>query len=363
MNVFNNSFIESFAWVKFTLNPENELPAITNWRVVYDFCDKQKIGGICEPTHYDVHVTDDVLLEWIALNRLLKRTNESLNKYVCQLFQLLERDGFRCCLLKGQGNAEMYPDPNLRYPGDIDVWVDADQKTVLEYVKKVFPDPHYNYMHVEFPIFKDAIVELHFHPLKFRHPWYQRKFQRWIDDNKEEQFTHTIKLKGTLEEICVPTPQFNAVYQLGHIMTHVFDEGVGLRQLVDYYYVLKNLESVSETDREQIRKAWKRFGLGRFAAAIMWIEHEILGLSDNLLLVYPDERWGRKILDDILEGGNFGQYSQRRVNAGHGRFNKRMVTFKRLIDLFPCFPGETVFRIIARTKVVIKEDLKGKIGI
>ncbi len=354
MNVFNNSFIESFAWVKFTLNPENELPAITNWRVVYDFCDKQKIGGICEPTHYDVHVTDDVLLEWIALNRLLKRTNESLNKYVCQLFQLLERDGFRCCLLKGQGNAEMYPDPNLRYPGDIDVWVDADQKTVLEYVKKVFPDPHYNYMHVEFPLFKDAIVELHFFPLKFRTPWYQRRFKKWIDDNKEEQFTHTVKLTGTDVDVAVPTPQFNAVYQLGHIMTHIFDEGIGLRQLIDYYYVLKNLEDVSEVVKEQIRTAWKRFGMSRLAAAIMWIEQGVFGLPEQYLLISPDERWGRRILADTLEGGNFGKFSQRQMNVGRGRINKRTATFKRLLSFAPSSPAETTFRIIAKTEAVIK---------
>ena len=363
MKINDRLYSEAMGWLLSVMNPDGAAPIITDWRTIYDFCDKQKIGGVCEPTRFDVHVDEDTLLEWMALVRQLAKSNSLLNERVCQLFQRLEKDGFRCCLLKGQGNAEMYPDPNLRTPGDIDVWIDADEKTIYEYVLKLFPDAQIDYKHIKFPIFSDVPVDVHQTPLKLRHPIYQHRLQKWIQENKEEQFSNTIKLTGTEVEVAVPTARFNAVYQLGHIMTHLFDGGIGLRQIVDYYYVLKNLESVSETDKEQIRKAWKRFGLGRFAAAIIWIEHEILGLSEKLLLVSPDERWGRKILDDILEGGNFGQYSQRRVNAGQGRFYRRMVAFKRLIYLFPCFPGETVFRILARTKAVIKEDLNGNLCI
>ena len=345
------------------LNNEDIIPPITNWRAIYDFCDKQKIGGVYEPTRFDVHVDDDTLLDWMALVRQLAKSNSLLNERVCKLFLLLEKDGFRCCLLKGQGNAKMYPDPSLRIPGDIDVWIDADEKTIYEYVQKLFPDAETNYKHIKFPLFDDVPIDVHQTPLKLRHPVYQHRLQKWIDDNKEKQFNHTIKLTDTDIELAVPTAQFNAVYQLGHIMTHLFDEGVGLRHLVDYYYVLKNLESASEEEKEDIRKAWKRLGMARLAAAIMWIEHEVLGLSEDLLLVSPDERWGKKILDDTLEGGNFGKYSQRQVNVGRGRINKRTATFRRLISLFPCFPGETVFRIIARIKAVIKKDLKKKAGI
>lgn len=348
---------EALAWLRYVLT-NSALPSISDWQGVYEFCDKQKIGGVCDPTHYDVHVKDDVLLEWMALNMLLQRTNDLVNKRVDQLFQMLGKDGFKCCLLKGQGNALMYPNPMLRTPGDIDVWIDADQKTVIEYVKRIFPNPHSNYMHVEFPFFKDVSVELHYYPLKFRHPLFQRRFQRWLDENKEEQFNHSIKLIGTEDDISVPTFQFNAVYQLGHIMTHVFDEGIGLRQLIDYYYVLKNLEGISEEEKEQIRKAWKRFGMSRLAAAIMWIEHEVLGLPEQYLLMTPDEKWGRKILDDTLEGGNFGKYSQRQLNVGKGRLNKRTATFKRLLSMAPCCPGETFFRLMVRTETVVKRDVR-----
>ena len=349
---------EAIEWLRFVLCPANTLPSIINWKDMYLFCDKQKIGGVCEPTRFEVHVDDETLLDWMALVRQLERSNALLNKRVCELFQKLQGDGFRCCLLKGQGNAEMYPNPALRFPGDIDVWIDADEKIVYDYVLKQFPDAKINYKHIKFPLFSDVPIDVHQTPLKLRNLINQHRLQQWIYTNKEEQFQHTVILNGTDMEVAVPTAKFNAVYQLGHIMTHVFDEGIGLRQLIDYYYVLKNLEGISEEEKEQIRKAWKRFGMGRLAAAIMWIEQEVLGLPEQYLLTTPDERWGRKIFADTLEGGNFGKYSQRQMNVGRGRLNKRTATFKRLLSFAPCFPGETVFRLLARTEAMFKRDLR-----
>ena len=122
MGIISNKYSEPLAWVRFTLNPSDELPTITNWRVIFDFCDKQKIGGVCEPTRFDVHVEDEVLLDWMALLVQLRKSNTTLNERVNEYFAQLESDGLPCCLLKGQGNATLYPDPLMRLPGDIDVW-------------------------------------------------------------------------------------------------------------------------------------------------------------------------------------------------------------------------------------------------
>ena len=348
---------EAVEWLQFVLNTERTIPSINNWRNVFVFCDKQKIGGVCEPTRFDVHVDDKVLLGWVALVRQLEISNSLLNERVCQLFQKLQKDGFRCCLLKGQGNAEMYPNPNLRFPGDIDVWIDADERSIYEYVIKLFPNAKESFKHIKFPVFTDVHVDVHQTPLKLRNTISHSRLQQWIEDNKEEQFSHMVKLTGTETEVAVPTVRFNAVYHLGHIMTHIFDKGIGLRQLIDYYYVLKNLEGISEEEKEQIRKAWKRFGMGRLASAIMWIEHEVLGLPEQYLLTTPDEKWGRKIFEGTLEGGNFGKYSQRQVNVGKSRLNKRIATFKRLMSLFLCFPGETFSRLMTKTVTMFKRDM------
>lgn len=353
----NSKRTEAIEWLRYVLNPVDTVPSILNWKDVYNFCDKQKIGGVCEPTRFDVHVDDEVLLDWIALVRQLQSSNYLLNERVCQLFQKLQDDGLRCCLLKGQGNAEMYPDPNLRTPGDIDVWIDADEKTINSYVLKQFPDAMSSFKHIKYPLFSDIPVDVHQTPLKLKNPFNQCRLQRWIEENKEEQFVHKIRLHDTYMEIAVPTAQFNAVYQMGHIMIHFFDEGIGLRQLIDYFFVLKNLENVSEAKKNEIRKAWKRFGMARLASAVMWIEREVLGLPENLLLITPNERWGRRILADTLEGGNFGKFRQRQSKVGLFRLKKRIATLKRLVRLSSCMLGETVFRLLFDLKAVIIKDL------
>lgn len=105
--------------------------------------------------------------------------------------------------------------------------------------------------------------------------------------------------------ISVPTTEFNIIYQLGHIFHHFFDEGIGLRQLIDYYYVLRKYKVVNNED---IKKQLKYFGLYKFARAVMYVEKAILGLEDKFLIVEPDVKLGKLLEDEILNGGNFGRH-------------------------------------------------------
>ncbi len=354
MKILNQYSLDALAWVRFVLNPNTPMPQISDWQAVYDFVNKQKITGICDPSDYPVSIQRDLLFKWLGDIQQIKNQSILLHQRTVELYVLLQKAGFQCCILKGQGNAMIYPDPLKRMPGDIDVWIDADEKTIYDYVKSQFPDAQDSFKHIKFPVFSDIPVDIHCTPLKFRHPVYRRRLQKWINNNKKEQFDYFIRLTGMDVEVAVPTARFNVIYQLGHIMTHLFDEGIGLRHLVDYFYVLKELQGITETEREQIRKEWKWLGMSRLASAIMWIEHEVLGLSKNLLLTIPDERLGRKILEDVSEGGNFGKYSQRQKDVGRGRINKRIATFKRLISFLPYFPVETLLRLLARTFDLVK---------
>lgn len=350
-------------WLRYVMSPDDHVPKISDWDKIYHFANKQKILGICTPSDDSVSIQRDLLFKWIGEFQQIKIKSTLLNRRTVELYVLLQKAGFQCCILKGQGNAAMYPNPLKRMPGDIDVWIDADERSIHQYVKSVFPDAEESFKHIKFPVFPDIPVDIHCTPLKFRYPVYQRRLQKWIKENKDEQFKHHVRLTGTDVDIAVPTARFNVVYQLGHILTHLFDEGIGLRHLVDYYYLLKQLEGISETEKEQIREDWKELGLIRLAHAIMWIEHEVLGLPQDNMIDSPDSRLGNKILKDVLEGGNFGKYSHRMENVGRGRFTKRMATFRRLISFMPYFPGEIFFRLIARTKGLIKIEIRKVISI
>lgn len=111
--------------------------------------------------------------------------------------------------------------------------------------------------------------------------------------------------------IPVPTVSFNAVYQLCHIYRHLFDEGIGLRQLLDYYFVLKALEESKQTSKEEIMYTLSRFGMAKFAGAAMYVLQTVFAMPNEYLICEPNETEGRFLLNEIMLAGNFGKYDER----------------------------------------------------
>ena len=107
----------------------------------------------------------------------------------------------------------------------------------------------------------------------------------------------------------VPSLAFNRVYILVHIYRHLFAEGIGLRQLLDYYFVL--CQGFTEEEREETMRVLRSLKMERFARAVMWVLQAVYGMEERYLLVAPDEREGRFLLDEIMLAGNFGQYDER----------------------------------------------------
>lgn len=346
MGITDSYMDERLLWLRYVLNPSGKIPAVSNWQRLLEFADEQALTGICMPSQRPKNLNQDLLLEWIGACQLIESQNKLLNVRIDQLLGMMEKAGFRCCLLKGQGNAELYPNPMLRCSGDIDLWVDADEEMVYRYVNQLFPEEKASFKHIHFPIFDDVSVDVHVTPLKLYGKAHQKRLQQWIASHKEEQFEHKTRLTGVNREVSVPTARFNAVYQLGHMMIHLLDEGVGLRQVVDYYYVMKNLYIYQE-ERKELISTIRDLGMMKFARALMWIESEVLGLPATQCVVEPDERRGKRLLDDILEGGNFGFYSQR-YHGKKGFYYRGIVEACRMVRLMDMAPKEVMSRMVSK---------------
>mgnify|MGYP004696135031 FL=1 len=68
-------------------------------------------------------------------------------------------------------------------------------------------------------------------------------------------------------EIAIPTTAFNVIYQLTHLYHHFFDEGIGMRQIIDYYYVVNNDELL--VIKDALQRELKHLGLWKFAGALI----------------------------------------------------------------------------------------------
>ncbi len=318
---------------------------VVNWDKFYSFCESQAILGIglqCIDklkSHLgsNLRISQDLLLEWIGITEQIKAQNQLINKRTKELTDYLASKGKRSCILKGQGNAMMYPDPLLRTAGDIDVWLEGSKKEISKFVHLSYPDMNVQYHHMNYPIFDDVEVEVHYYPSFCYNKWHNLRLQKYFKDRSTEQFQNM-----TVDDFCVPTVAFNLVFQLSHMMRHFFTQGIGLRHAIDYYYLLK--QEISDSQKREAIEVMKRCGMYKFFCAIIWIETEIFGLEENRYIALANEKAGQLVLGEMLKGGNFGNCF---ITSDRNVFIKYLGQMVYRLKYVVEFPSETLSRPLA----------------
>ena len=391
-----------FDFLRFCIGSAKEIPDSlkeADWKELYAIAQKQCLVGVLFdgikklPAEH-VGMKKELLLQWMAESQMLEKANVRLNDAAIQVSEWFRKKGFRTCILKGQGNALMYPNPCSRTPGDIDIWVEGGDKRVISFVRSISPHEKVCYHHIEFPSYKGVEVEVHYRPSFLLCFWHNRKLQKYYERMKEEQFSHRVML-GEQGEVAIPTVEFNLIFQLTHIYAHLMNEGIGLRQLLDYYFVVCDFYKVyqnfsnpsvslskgsstfspspsssgsedvtalrcSEPLRYKVggpskvspdcagwdrlgvvQEKFKELGLWKFAGAIMYIMQEVFGLPASRLIVPPNEKYGRFVLNEVLEAGNFGKHDARN-RFGRSQLGHNLQRVYRDIRLVRYFPAEAL---------------------
>ena len=345
-----------FTFLRFCLDDNAEQPeCIKNivWHDLLEFAKRQSLTsvffhGMERLVGHENKPTDDDVLEWFGHVNDIRERNKFVYERSAWVVKNFATEGFRSCILKGQGNALLYPDIMMRMSGDIDVWVDGTPRQVIAYIRKLSPKDKVCYHHIDFSRVKKVPVEVHYRPSFMYNLVANARLQRFFKDEADRQFTNRVSLPDGMGEICVPTPAFNRIYQMSHISNHFFHEGIGLRQLVDYYLVL--MQGFTADEKRNDERLLRQCGLLKMARAVMYVLHEVLGLDEQHMIVSVDKKRGKKLLDEILAGGNFGKYDERignNVNAGGVQKNiQRIYRDLRMAMLFPSESlWEPVFRL------------------
>ena len=391
-------------------------------------------------------------MTWMGKAQQIRRQNMKVNAVASKLYSMLREDGLRCCILKGQGNALIYPNAYSRNPGDIDVWVNASRERIMEYAQKKFElGDDIRLQHLETSL--DGVpVELHFFPCSMNNPIYHARLQKWFRRNADLQCSHIVGLPDGAGDIAIPTTAFNVVYQLTHLYHHFFDEGIGMRQIIDYYYVVCDfykvyqnsskitpslffdkasctrqfeselslhslaslfplkggstshpdpltlrgeggnrptrcseplrskdggpskvspdcagwdrlsiegdnsagsttvVTSYASTALDVAQRELKYLGLWKFAGAVMYVLKEVLGLSEDKMIVPVDEKRGRLLLAEILDGGNFGRHFSKYGGFTHQSMGKKyFLKIWRNMHFVRYYPAEALCEPLFRT--------------
>ena len=450
-----NGITAFFAFLKYCLGSKEDMSRVMagmNWHELYSFASKQALLGLCfdgierlgkeYPEELKQNpIGRELLMNWMGKAQQIRRQNMKVNAVAGKLFAMLREDGMRCCILKGQGNALMYPNAYSRNPGDIDVWVNASREQITEYAKKHFElGDDIRYQHMETSV--DGVpVELHFFPCTMNNPIYNARLQKWFKRNADLQCSHIVGLPDGAGDIAIPTTAFNVVYQLTHLYHHFFDEGIGMRQIIDYFLVVndfsKNVfldydlsnhpvnfsnhpvplskegstfspspsssgsgdvtapsrcseplrskdggaskpspdcagwdrrgvsgdiasdasvssafttDSSASTALVVVQRELKYLGLWKFAGAVMYVLHEALGLSEEKMIAPMDEKRGKLLLEEILNGGNFGRHFTKYCGFTHQSMGKKyFLKIWRNMHFVRYYPAEALSEPIFRT--------------
>lgn len=347
----NEQDLKYIDFVKSVLNTDKPFPRMCDdneWMGLYLFCQKQTIIGTVLDglqRYYDKvdkSIPSSLILEWYGQVEQIKKRNLLMNRRCGEVVRFFMEKGFRSCILKGQGNALMYPSPLLRMPGDIDIWVEGTRKDIKRVVHDKVGDTFEITHHIALPMFEDADVEVHFIPGEMCNPFMNRRLQKYYLINRPKQMSNEVSLEDTEDKINVPTKHFNAIFQLSHIMYHFFIEGVGLRHFIDYYYLLR--QGFSHDEKVDFKLQIEKLGMTDFAKSVMWVEKCVLGLDEKYLLLPTYEKGGRLLLKEILATGNMGHYDTRYSFRHRGLIARGGVDTYRDLKLAYVFPSEGLFK-------------------
>ena len=461
-----NDITAIFAFLKYCLGYKRNMSRMIagmDWQELYSFASKQALLGLCFEgierlgKEYSEElrlnpIGRELLMTWMGKAQQIRRQNMKVNAVASKLYSMLREDGLRCCILKGQGNALIYPNAYSRNPGDIDVWVNASRERIMEYAQKKFElGDDIRLQHLETSL--DGVpVELHFFPCTMNNPIYNARLQKWFKRNADLQCSNVVSLPDGIGEIAIPTTAFNVVYQLTHLYHHFFDEGIGMRQIFDYYYVVCDfykvyqnsskitpslffdkasctrqfeselslhslaslfplkegstshpdpltlrgeggnrptrcseplrskdggpskvspdcagwdrlsiegdnsagsttvVTSYASTALDVAQRELKYLGLWKFAGAVMYVLKEVLGLSEDKMIVPVDEKRGRLLLAEILDGGNFGRHFTKYAGFTHQSMGKKyFLKIWRNMHFVRYYPAEALCEPLFRT--------------
>lgn len=323
----------------------DKAPTDKEWAQLFDLASMQSLVSVTlegvnklKTTNPNLNIDINLLLEWIGIQQQTIAENKNQNQRTKELCEIFKNAGYRSCVLKGQGTALYYEHPEYRQCGDIDIWVKGDRDEILNFARKNgYHIGHIDIKHSDIDFFEDVPVEVHFLPSWMYNPSTNEKLQKLFEEQSERQFGNYDAEAGFTHT----TVDFDLVFSIVHIYRHIFSEGIGLRQLMDYYYILMH------SSPEQCKEAFevlKSLKMAKFVGGIMWILRECFGMKEEYQLCAVNERHGKYLLSEILTAGNFGQYDDRMLRIDkEKRFERGFVQLKRNLRFLGYYPSEVLW--------------------
>ncbi|WP_440409300.1 nucleotidyltransferase family protein [Prevotella sp.] len=341
------------------------------WEEMLDFAKKQALLGLAfegvKKLPKEQWPQGNIVLKWTMATEQIKRLNLRTTNACLRLNDILSKEGFDTCILKGQAN-HVYYDSLIdgvslgmqRVCGDVDAWIWPKEKmqhpvkNIIDYCQRKNILLSLCHLHAEVKPIGGVPIEIHFRPSFLNTPWRNRYFQKLFQSTKFEDVE--IDKCGLVKKLRV---DYDLIFQMNHIYRHLLDEGVGMRQVFDFYVLLKEYnkeqsERLELMNKSELIKHIRACGMKRFASALMLVLQEMFDISNDELLCNASKKHGTFLLNEMMTAGNFGHNDERMkaLEVKKGRLSyqlqKAQRRFKRNLRFLTSYPEEVICEPFAR---------------
>lgn len=351
--------------------PEAELPDSIDWKSIIALARKHVVLGIIIdsvallPEHLHPSASTMAKMNKFAIG--LIQTNLILDRTAERLVTFLREHDIEGVLLKGQGVARFYRQPQMRQCGDIDFYVGRKiyKKAVAlckAHLMKKGGDCHETDQHFDFTLDK-VTIELHRIASRIYSPVRNAAFQKWVEEELEHSPERRTLTVGETD-ISLPPLDFDAIYIFYHAWRHFITGGIGMRQICDWAMIFHSKSE--DIDKDKLVKNIRRFGMTVGWKLFACIAVRCLGVGAEKIPLYDPSfsKKADKVLEDILDGGNFGYYSKANMRTPIRGFGVKHALGKLrnfgeyYINLVPLIPVEATFILFNRLTVGTVSYLK-----
>lgn len=278
-----------------------------DWSAVLAEAQRHKVTALMHPAIRSLDGMPEAVFNKVCGTAITVATaSEAMLKEQRRILDLLEARQIPCAVLKGTSVAYLYPHPELRTIGDIDILVDEDN--LDEACKALQADgfaPSYT-AEKHLCLQKGAVwVEMH----RMVSVFPESEKGRFTKQTMADALYHI----QTAEIDSVRFPMLRGAYQiialLAHMEQHLDSSGIGLRQVCDWAVTAHALRNCFD---DETLALLERCGLLRFAQIMTRSCEKHLGLPPCSWITDASDALVDAMLADVLDGGNFqSQYTKR----------------------------------------------------
>lgn len=291
------------------------------------------------------------------------------NCSVRNIFMEMHDNGVEPILLKGQGIAQYYPNPDFRQCGDIDLYVGKQYfEKACEVVKALATENDMatvKHTKKHFHIYLGKVpIELHLYSDVYYPKRLDRIYQE-ISDAGISVAPVEVELAGY--PVKTPSVNFNVFYIFNHLWHHFIADGVGLRQICDLCVLLHRFHG--QIDYNYLRNVLERMGLMKQWKIFGSIAVDKLGLPVEEYPFY-DKKYSRlkeKVFRLVMLEGNFGHENMKTHNRPNGYLRGKLYSLAfrakrnmRVLFLFPKDSLRHIGRVINKGVWVVLVDIFGR---